>query len=179
MSRLRDALDVRPEHRLLDAAAGTGQLREIAEPARYFAFDLDVRRVALAGASGGGTGSLVAADARRLCYRSSSFDRVLASGLLHHVDDDGVRGILAEFHRVLAPGGRVVILDAIWPTRWWNVTGFIGRWMDEGRHVRFADAYRALFEPFFDVASFHNTHRWSLEVIVADLRPRRFEGARG
>jgi ubiquinone/menaquinone biosynthesis C-methylase UbiE len=51
-----------------------------------------------------------------LPFADGEFDTVLSSGVLHHTPDE--RRILREFHRVLAPAGRVRIMvynyDSIW-----------------------------------------------------------------
>ena len=41
----------------------------------------------------------------------ASVDLVVSNYCLHHLDDDGKRRALAEMHRVLKPGGKVVIGD--------------------------------------------------------------------
>jgi SAM-dependent methyltransferase len=51
---------------------------------------------------------LLRADAERLPFADASFDAAISSGVLHHTPDTR-RGI-AEIHRVLRPGGRVVVM---------------------------------------------------------------------
>jgi ubiquinone/menaquinone biosynthesis C-methylase UbiE len=52
-----------------------------------------------------------------LPYTEASFDVVTASLMMHHLPREvQVRG-LAEIHRVLKPGGRLLIVDALQPTR--------------------------------------------------------------
>ena len=46
------------------------------------------------------------ADAESLPFADESFDLVLGHAVLHHLPD--LRRAFAEFHRVLAPGGRIV-----------------------------------------------------------------------
>ena len=62
---------------------------------------------------------LVAGDAQALPFADASFDKVLATEVLEHVDDD--RRALAELHRVLRPGGLLAISvpHARWPF-WWD-----------------------------------------------------------
>lgn len=76
------------------AALGTDQSIEVARQAR----------LRLPGAP------LVVADVRRLPYRSGAFDLVISNSTLDHFDRTGqiARG-LAEIHRVLACGGRLIL----------------------------------------------------------------------
>jgi ubiquinone/menaquinone biosynthesis C-methylase UbiE len=53
-------------------------------------------------------------DAVALPFRNASFDAVLSSGVLEHVDDE--RGSLHEIRRVLVPGGRLLIFQL--PQQW-------------------------------------------------------------
>ncbi len=49
--------------------------------------------------------------AQRLPYADASFDRVLSSMRLHHLDDAAKTEALAEAYRVLRPGGSMHIVD--------------------------------------------------------------------
>ena len=49
------------------------------------------------------------ADARRLPFRSSSFDAVVGNSVLHHVAP--LEECLAEIYRVLIPGGRIAFCE--------------------------------------------------------------------
>lgn len=49
--------------------------------------------------------------ADRLPYPDGSIDRVLSSFMLHHLPADEKQGALREVRRVLAPGGRLHVLD--------------------------------------------------------------------
>lgn len=51
------------------------------------------------------------AFAQRLPYPDASFDRVLSSLMLHHVDDDTKAAAAAEIQRVLRPGGSLHLVD--------------------------------------------------------------------
>jgi ubiquinone/menaquinone biosynthesis C-methylase UbiE len=170
--QMADLLQLKPQHRVLDAASGTSQLLPLIVPSRYFGFDLEANRVALARKAHGGRHGFAAADASRLCYRTGSFDRVMASGLFHHVDDGLAQGILNEFARVLTPDGHVVILDAIWPRHWWNLPGYVGRMLDDGRHVRYKEAYLRMFSERFSIDAVRYTHRWTLDLILVSMRPK-------
>ena len=51
-------------------------------------------------------------DARDMDFPDASFDVVLSSFALHHIDRDGREAAVREIVRVMKPGGRLVLLDA-------------------------------------------------------------------
>jgi SAM-dependent methyltransferase len=48
-------------------------------------------------------------DAAQLPFADGSFDKVVAADVTEHLDDATLRGMLAEAHRVLVPGGTLSI----------------------------------------------------------------------
>jgi len=58
------------------------------------------------------------ADATRLPFEDHEFDAALSIQVLEYVPD--VDAALAEIHRVLRPGGRVVIVDTDWDSIVWR-----------------------------------------------------------
>ena len=65
-------------------------------------------------------GMAVQADAKHLPIRTSACELVFNCGLLHHLSDTDVRSALAEMRRVLAPGGRLLLFDAVLPEPAWQ-----------------------------------------------------------
>ena len=105
---------LRPSDRVLDLACGTGDLTFAAAPHVRRAIGLDVtfRMVQLAGRKTNEQsvlGSFLAGDMLALPFRDATFDVVTVGYGLRNVPDLDVA--LAEIHRVLAPGGRVLSLD--------------------------------------------------------------------
>lgn len=150
VSKIKDYIKPVTGMVLLDAPCGTASLHSICMPSIYHGIDLDSDRVAAA-ISKRLVGNFSVQDASALCFQDSMFDVILASGLFHHVDDDLLNRILHEFSRVLKPGGRVVVLDAIWPTSKYNVIGYLARYLDEGKHVRHVTEYIDHFNRVFVV----------------------------
>lgn len=108
-----------PASRVLDVCAGLGG------PARFLAARRGCRVVGIelnAGRAAGGERlsrrvglagrvRLLRGDAQRLPFAAASFDACLSQEALLHVPDKGT--VLAECHRVLAPGGRLAFTDWI------------------------------------------------------------------
>jgi len=97
--------------RILDVGCGEGQVARLAAGLagveRVVGVDPTWAQLELAARRGGGV-ALARSDAGRLPFPRSSFDAVVACLVLEHVAD--VDGALAEVGRVLAPGGRFVLM---------------------------------------------------------------------
>ncbi len=94
---------------MLDAGCGPGTNSEwlLAQGARVTAFDVTQAFVRMTEARLGGRAGVLRADLlRALPFADASFDAVLAALVLDYIED--WRPLMAEFHRVLRPGGVVV-----------------------------------------------------------------------
>jgi ubiquinone/menaquinone biosynthesis C-methylase UbiE len=66
---------------------------------------------------GSGRVHLVQGDSERLPFADDSFDLVTCSHSFHHYPDQA--RVVAEMHRILRPGGRLMIIDGD-RDRWWG-----------------------------------------------------------
>ena len=108
-----------PDDTLLDLGTGTGGLlRELARrrdrPRLAVGVDESAAMLEHAGALPQGW-SLETGDARRLRFPDGAFSLVTAAYLLHVVDPESRRQIVAEARRVLRPGGNLVVVTPTWP----------------------------------------------------------------
>jgi ubiquinone/menaquinone biosynthesis C-methylase UbiE len=121
--------------RLIEVGCGTGELLRAAcreaTPARVVGLDPDPAMLAQAEAKlrdAGIAAELVRGTAEALPFPDGSFDLVLSSLMLHHLDTATKRAALREWRRVLAPGGSLVLVDfgvprsrllrlVLWPAR--------------------------------------------------------------
>jgi SAM-dependent methyltransferase len=96
---------------IVDLGAGTGAFAaELAAGGRHsIALDHEVP------ARHAASGNALVADAQRIPLRARTVGTVLARDVLEHVDDAAT---LAECHRVLRPGGLLIVLVPGWPSLW-------------------------------------------------------------
>lgn len=111
---------LRAGHRVLDVGCGTGNLLRSTGKRHpdvdLVGLDPDPRALARAGRKVRRAGLAVRLDrgfAQELPYPDNSFDRVLSSLMLHHLDSASKDALLAEVHRVLRPDGLLVLADVV------------------------------------------------------------------
>jgi SAM-dependent methyltransferase len=148
--RCLDELDLQPGQVVLDVGCGPAYYFERLPPGvRYFGFDTSERYIAYARRRWGDR-----ADFRTEIFGEEHLDElppvdsVMLLGLLHHLSDEQVRGLLNLAGRALAPDGRVISVDTCFEPR----QGRISRWMsenDRGEHVRSPEAFVALARESF------------------------------
>lgn len=100
---------LRADETVLDAGCGTGWLAAGLRRGvpGLSVIGVDLSRGMLERASTAGAWPLLQADAQRLPLADASVDLIVTRGVLHHLPD--APGALAEWRRVLRPGGAVVI----------------------------------------------------------------------
>jgi demethylmenaquinone methyltransferase/2-methoxy-6-polyprenyl-1,4-benzoquinol methylase len=110
-----------PGNRLLDLCCGTGDMvflaEELGDGLSVFGADFTLPMLSVARGREAGRASrrsFAAADALRLPFADGTFDAITVGYGLRNLADPEAG--LAEMRRVLAPGGRVVILDFGMPT---------------------------------------------------------------
>jgi len=114
--------DPRTDDRVLDVGTGTGALlRELAasgaRPGRVVGIDASTRMLERTrSAELPGEWRLEQADARKLPFGDESFSLVFASYLLNVLSDEDSTTVLREVHRVLVPGGRLVVITPVAPS---------------------------------------------------------------
>jgi len=95
-----------PRGRVLDLGCGTGGiLRDFMD--LYPCFGADRSKLALEICSRKGFDRLVQSDLCELPFASGAFDTILALDVIEHLENDV--GFLEKAHRLLAPGGRLLL----------------------------------------------------------------------
>lgn len=143
---------VRPEpgQRVLDIGCGPGDILEHLPAVHYTGFDINEQYIAAARKRFGHRGRFFTGDVASVTITEErgSFDLALATGVLHHLDDQRACSLLRLAHLALRPGGRLITYDGCF------VKGQprLARWVvskDRGRYVRSPEKYLELVRPFF------------------------------
>jgi arsenite methyltransferase len=120
-----EALGAAPGDRVLDAGCGPGfysreLLDQVGPDGSVVGVDRSPQMLAVAERRSAGRDNVAfhEGDATALPVESASFDRALCVQVLEYVEDVGAA--LAEMHRALRPGGRVVLWDIDWATVSWH-----------------------------------------------------------
>jgi SAM-dependent methyltransferase len=111
-----ERLDIRPEHRLLDAGCGEGRhcFGGLTRGASVVGLDLDFESIRQPskdlrrrGAQQGRLSEMLQGDAFRLPFADASFDRIICSEVMEHVHD--YHAALGELARVAKPGAKIAV----------------------------------------------------------------------
>lgn len=132
--------------RSLDLGCGPGAFSGLFEADDYVGVDMNPRYIDYARRARKGT--FVLGDARKLELPDARFDQALIFGLLHHLSDDDVRAVLGEVRRLLAPGGRTLVIEDIPAVSKLNLIGHLIHNVENGEHIRPVEEYRKLYSEF-------------------------------
>jgi arsenite methyltransferase len=122
---IRDALGAQRGERILDIGCGPGfyvseLLEEVGSGGSVVGVDSSAAMLGVAAGRCKGHANVAfhEAEVPSLPVEDASFDRALCVQVLEYVQD--VEAALAEMHRALRPGGRLVIWDVDWETVSWH-----------------------------------------------------------
>jgi SAM-dependent methyltransferase len=130
--------------KVFDFGAGTGANCSICCPDSYHGVDPDLRRIQFASRLYPGYRFSVLQDGT-LPAEDQSYDFVMILAVLHHISSEEIARYMAEFRRILAPDGRVIVMEPCL----WEQTPFSNWFMqtfDKGDYIRSERDYLELFE---------------------------------
>jgi SAM-dependent methyltransferase len=161
--------------RVLDIGCGTGDiLAYLPLGVDYSGYDVSPQYIAAAERRFGARGrfSCGILDGPQV-LALSPFDIVVASAVLHHLDDDTVEGLMQTVGLALRDGGRFVSIDPVLVPGQNPVARFLIE-HDRGLNVRDPEGYLSLVRPVFTDVRGVLRHRawipythWMMEGVIA------------
>lgn len=145
-----------PGEKVLDVGCGSGDILEDLPAVDYLGFDVNPKYVEAARKRFGRRGRFFCGDVglTAIEQEAASFDLVLATGVLHHLDDNHAASLFNLARRALKPGARLVTYDGCFVAGQPKLARFVvGR--DRGQYVRESAEYTKLAAQVFpEVRSF-------------------------
>jgi len=135
--------------RILDIGCGPGDILEFLPSVEYLGFDVSQRYIKKATKRFGNRGLFLCKKlSREIGKELSDFDIILATGILHHLDNDEALKLFELAKSTLKPGGRLITWDGCYAKGQSLAERFILS-ADRGRYVRTKDEYLALASQIF------------------------------
>ena len=131
-----------PGEKVLDIGCGPGDILENLPNVDYLGFDINPKYVEAAQKRYGSRGRFFCGDVglTAIDQEAGSFDLVLATGVLHHLDDDRAVSLFKLARRALKPGGRLVTYDGCFVAGQPRLARFVVS-RDRGQYVRKSAEY--------------------------------------
>ena len=163
-SRIRHVEEnIRPHShsRILDIGCGPAAILNcLPDSVQYVGYDLNPRYIASAKKRYGSRGTFfcerVGLDLSRKI--TGSFDRVIASGLLHHLCDEDAESVFSTAWSLLDAGGTLVTLDTVHTVNGHWLSKFITS-QDRGQNTRTPEGYLKIAHAKFSHVEGHVTTR--------------------
>jgi len=156
---VRDYIRPWPGARILDIGCGPGDILNSLPNAQYVGVDISPDYIRAAQERFGCRGEFVCRSVNDyVVEQPHTFDIVLATGVLHHLDDGEADSLLRVAKQALKPGGRFVSFDGCFTlNQSWFARGMLQN--DRGQHVRQREEYLRLASAQFPHVETHLHHR--------------------
>ncbi len=142
--------DLSARARTLDLACGSGGFRELF-PDNYYGIDINPDYIEAAAKRYKGYFQVM--NCQQLQFEDGKFDSVVTIATTHHLDDFALQRTLFEALRVLRPGGKIHIIDAILPKNRFHIWKEIWFRCDRGNFPRRAERLLKIIDPIFKPTS--------------------------
>lgn len=145
-----------PGFKILDIGCGPGDILEYLPGVEYLGVDLDADYIAHAESKYGSRGRFLCRNAAEIdAAEFETYDIVLATGLLHHLNDKEAIQLLQFASKALKTGGRLITYDGCYLEERQHP---FDRWMldsDRGKFVRTQKQYMSLASSVFPAITPH------------------------
>lgn len=142
---------VRPVHcdKILDIGCGCAEILDfLPSHIDYFGFDLDNSYIEYAKNKFGSRGRFICNDVNNLISDLPQFDIILASGVLHHLNDNEAVKLFNLAASSLKDTGRMLTIDCCYIENQSKLAKFFIS-KDRGQNIRSPEGYESLAKQFF------------------------------
>ncbi|MBN1161503.1 MAG: class I SAM-dependent methyltransferase [Dehalococcoidales bacterium] len=158
------------EDNILDVGCGTGRYSEIFN-CNYYGIDSNEEYINYARKKH--RGDFQAMDASHLEFPDDMFKYVFSIGVLHHISDENAIRAIREMKRVCRPDGKILIIEAIYPTRKLNIIGYLLFRFDPGKFTRHLDELVKILSDGNSSPDFILNKGFPYESIICNLTPEK------
>lgn len=149
----------RADDKVLDIGCGPGDMFGALPHVDYLGLDISPEYIAAARRRFGTAGRFLCTDvgAATIETERGQFNLVLATAVLHHLDDERAKWLFELAHTALKPGGRLITYDGCYVPE----QSRLARWIlrnDRGKFVRTLDEYVRLASVSFPNVQTHVRH---------------------
>jgi SAM-dependent methyltransferase len=145
----------KPGDRVLDLGCGPADILDVLHEVSYCGVDMSSKYIRAARERFGDRGDFQVRTLDESTVTSyKGFDLVLATGLLHHLNDEEALGLFRTANAALKPGGTLVTLDGCFTCDQSRVVKWLLR-QDRGRFVRPVEEYKRLAGIVFGTVESH------------------------
>jgi SAM-dependent methyltransferase len=144
---------------VLDIGCGPADILAYLPEVSYWGFDISADYIESARKRYGNRGTFT----RRMLEASDlaqlpSFDRVLAMGIIHHLDDNATLELLRIAHAALKPGGHLITVDGCLEPGQNPIARLLIK-ADRGQNVRDREGYASLARQIFSQMDVQVSHK--------------------
>jgi ubiquinone/menaquinone biosynthesis C-methylase UbiE len=143
---VKEYLLLQDNMKILDVGCGTAKIFNFIRNkanVQYFGYDLSRSYIEFATKKYGSQARFICGDIKELSYTNSSFDVVMANGLLHHLDNNEVERLFVSIAKVMHYDGKVITFDGCYVDNQSKLTKYILS-KDRGQNIRTLEEYRRL-----------------------------------
>jgi SAM-dependent methyltransferase len=176
----REYLQPQAGEQILDVGCGVGDVASHVGDATYVGVDQNPDYIARAQRKSDGRARFINASVEELpSLGLGDFDKVVIIGVLHHLADDVVAGLMADLTRVMKPDARLIVAENAW-TADQATTARVLIALDRGRNVREPSGYERLIGGEFDVVRTtvrHDLLRFPYTYVIFEAVKKQDESA--
>lgn len=135
--------------KLLDLGCGPGNILDFLPVMDYYGFDIEPDYIEAAKKKYGKRGKFICASMDEFKVPNpGTFDIAIATGVIHHLNDDETKNLFKIASQALKPSGRLVTFDGCYIKNQ-NIIAYLMLKFDRGKYVRKKNEYENLASQLF------------------------------